>query len=339
MEKFKKIDYGEFSTHRSFLMGVAAIAIMVFHISLNYIIPDNPVINLIYDFNIGVEIFLLMSGIGLYFSFNNKTVDFKHYYIKRILNVYLTFLIINLPAMICEDFILEQKGILQFFIDWFSFSNWLGTSHVGWYVSFAMILYLIYPVIFKILKWAQTKNFDLILVILFCVIWVAFCFALLKLSPDAFNRTEIAITRVPIFIIGCYMGKLVYNKSLITWKLWAVSFLGIAIWFAIKLTCSSVMIFYRFSHCLLSISACLVLILIVNIIKIKPIYKFFVYSGGMSLELYLIHCAIMRIVYFVWEDAPIYIYALILAVSFVLSIFVSKLRKLIVSKYVESTTS
>lgn len=339
MKKIKKLDYGEFSTHRSFLMGVAAIAIMIFHISVNYAIPDNPVTNLVYDFNIGVEIFLLMSGIGLYFSFNNKKVDFKHYYIKRILNVYLIFLIINFPAMICEDFILEQKGILQFFIDWFSFKTWQGISTVGWYVCFAMVLYLIYPVIFKILKWAQTKNFDLILVILFCVVWVGFCFALFKLSPVAFDRTEIAITRVPIFIIGCYMGKFVYEKSTISWKLYAVSFLGIVIWLAIKLTCSSVLIFNRFSHCLLSISACLILILIINLINIKPIYKFFVYSGGMSLELYLIHCAIMRIVYSVWADAPIIIYALICAVSFVLSIYVSKLRRLIVSKYVESTNS
>lgn len=335
-DKIKSLNYSEFSKHRQFLMGLSAVLIMLFHFSANYKLPDNPVINLLYDCNVGVEIFLLMSGIGLYFSFNNKQVDFKHYYIKRILNVYLVFLIINLPTVIVWDFVVHHNSFGQFFLDWFSFSNWTGKSHLGWYVSFAMMLYLIYPLIFKALKWAQKKKLDLILTVIFIVVWIAGSFLLRKYAEHIFNITELAVTRVPIFLIGCYLGQFVYEKKTVTWRLYAVAFAGVAVWFVIKCICGGEMIYGRYSHCLLAVSISLVLIVILNFVNIKPIYNFFSYLGTMSLELYLIHCAIMKNFYALVDDRKIYYYLIIIAVSFILSIFVSKLRKMIVAKYVQS---
>lgn len=335
-DKVKNLNYSDFSKHRQFLMGLSAVLIMFFHFSANYVIPDNPVLNLLYDCNVGVEIFLLMSGIGLYFSFNNKKVNFKQYYTKRILNVYLVFLIINLPTVIVWDFVVQHNSFGQFLLDWFAFSNWTGKSHLGWYVSFAMMLYLIYPLIFKILKWAQKKKIDLFLTVIFIAVWITGSFLLRKYAENIFDIVELAVTRVPIFLIGCYLGRFVYDKKPVTWKLYAVAFVGVAVWFAIKCTCSSVVIYGRYSHCLLAVSISLALIIILNFVNIKPIYNFFSYLGTMSLELYLIHCAIMKNFYALVDDRKVYYYLIIIAVSVILSIFVSKLRKMIVAKYVQS---
>ena len=65
------------------------------------------------------------------------------------------------------------------------------------------------------------------------------------------------------------------------------------------------------------------------------IYKFISYCGKMSLELYLTH-NMMKTFLFKKGEINVWIYLLIIAASFALSIVISQMRRYIISKYDES---
>lgn len=336
-------NYYGFSKHRQFLMGIAALGIVVFH-SVSYceLQTDNRIINYLFGFtynlNIGVEIFLLLSGIGLYFSFNNKKVNFKEYYIKRILNVYLIALIIDLPYVIYADLIFENKGILYALAEWIGLLNWTGKTKLAWYAIFAMFLYAIYPLIFKVLKSIEKSKYELLFVTAFCVAWALLCKGVNILFPQVYSAVEIAINRIPVFIIGCYLGRFVYNREKYSAKLYFFALFGIVLWVILSVfNCG--LIGDRFGHCLLSLALCIVILKLTDLIKIKPLYKFFEFLGGMSLELYLVHLIFAYSIFELNGNKSVLLYYFFAIVSVFISYFVSKFRKLIVKKYTARLSS
>ena len=67
----EKLNWGLLSKYRMELFGVAAIMIMIFHCQVLMVLPGwFSLINA--HLNSGVEIFLLLSGMGLYYSFSKN---------------------------------------------------------------------------------------------------------------------------------------------------------------------------------------------------------------------------------------------------------------------------
>ena len=133
-----KADYSLLSKYRSELMGFASILIVLFHSNtvFRYGIYNQYYKIFIYQQNIGVEIFLIVSGIGLYFSLSKSNFNFKEYYIKRILNVYLTYLIISLPLFMFYN-IKISGSVIDFIVDWtgigfFTGKRYPSGNHGGW---------------------------------------------------------------------------------------------------------------------------------------------------------------------------------------------------------------
>lgn len=289
-----KFNYYGFSRHRGFLMGFAAVMIVIFHgryfVELSSDIGIlNAVFNLLWQFNIGVEIFLLLSGIGLYFSFESKNVNFKQYYMKRLLNVYLISLIVDLPYVIYSSVFIEKRSVLTGFLEWTKLLNWNGKAELSWYVAFIMVMYAIYPLIYKLMKKLEKSKFELLAVAAFCSLFFVLCIALNYFFPNVYGiRT--ALTRVPVFIIGCYLGKFVYHKCQYSNGLYIACIIGVIMWMILTNITDSLMV-RRVCHSLLSVALCVILISIADFLKSKVnfIYKFFDFLGSMSLELYLVH--------------------------------------------------
>ena len=116
--KEKPVNYNDFSIYRSELMGISALLIFVHHLTCFVKYPHFPGDSLLYTLNIGVEIFFLLSGIGLYYSLS-KGPRYKDYIAKRTLNVYLPALIISIPLFICIDFVFGEAKIITFLSDIF----------------------------------------------------------------------------------------------------------------------------------------------------------------------------------------------------------------------------
>ncbi len=349
--KQKELKYGEvcnyygFSEHRGFLMGVAAILIVIFHCEFfTEASSDIGIINsffvILWQFNIGVEMFLVVSGIGLYFSFEKNKVCFSQYYTKRLLNVYLISLIVDLPYIICLNLFVEKQGMVYNFLEWTKLHNWMGKSDLSWYVAFVMVLYALYPLIYKLMKKLEKTKFEFFTVCAVCIFIFALCIVLYVFQPKLYDAVEIALTRVPIFIIGCYLGKFVYNKQQYGNMFYIVCIIGILLWMILTNMTDNLMV-QRFSHCLLALAICVVLIPIAGFLKSKInfIYRFFAFCGSMSLEIYLVHMNVERFLFkFITKNGdsftiPHYIAAA--AISFVIAYLISKLRRLIINRYMD----
>lgn len=331
-------NWGLISKHRSEIMGVATLSIVVFHIQSFCSIGDLPLLSrLLGQMNIGVEIFLFLSGVGLFYSFNNRKVKFTDYYTKRILNVYLPFLFINFPFMIYESFVIGNDSAWSFLLCWTGISNWIGTSQIGWYVSFAMITYLIYPVIFNLLNRQKSEMMQFCFTVSMVIISIAFCFVLYYRFTNLYNIFEIAITRLPIFFIGCYFGSIVYHHKKMSYKTILMCLMSIVLWFVLAYIdvgpCA------RLSKCLLSITIVIILSGFFEFINIKWIKNLFSFFGGISLEMYLLHIAFARVICRMNGHDSIFSYLIVVIISILISFPISKFRNAIVRLYVNKKTN
>ena len=97
--------YGLISKHRSELMGVAIIIVMLFHLDFN--IDRFPFSLINYPIticgSIGVDIFLLVSGFGLYLSLQQNN-DFISYFKKRLIRILPAYYPVISVCMTTRDF-------------------------------------------------------------------------------------------------------------------------------------------------------------------------------------------------------------------------------------------
>ena len=336
------LNWNLFSKYRTELMGIAAICILFFHMTMNHgngmfcadIILGDSIINtilylVINQLNIGVEIFLFVSGIGLYYAYEKKP-NFKEYYIKRIVNVYLTAIIISLffrsiPFILLNDFNLKSFVLSVFSLKWI-----LGISLENWYVSFAMIMYLIYPLLYKLIKKFEGRKYTKIVIALILVLYMQL---LWYIKNTVFYETyEIGLTRIPIFISGCYAGYLVKNNKKITWEVYLLAIIGVTLkayfykgyTYDIQSRLSS--FFFAF----------FILLFAICFLNIMPqfILKALKWIGNMSLELYLVHIVFAGICldYFP-EYCNTITYLITVIAAIPISWGISKFRIFIIGKY------
>ena len=89
-KKIPDIELVNISRFRGELMGAAMLFIILFHVWLS---RGDMFYGLRRCGNVGVDIFLFLSGVGLWFSWI-KTPSLKHYFIRRYIRIYPAWLII-----------------------------------------------------------------------------------------------------------------------------------------------------------------------------------------------------------------------------------------------------
>ena len=145
-------------TYRSELMGWSILWIMMLHFTFNQIAFLGFIAQ--YGFA-GVEIFLFVSGIGLYFSLE-KNNNPKQFYKKRLLRIFPTYYILGIFASL----IIFQDNILSYFIRYTTIGFWTGGIYWEWYIPSLIVLYILAP----ILKFIIDKQQLLIgLIIIICL--------------------------------------------------------------------------------------------------------------------------------------------------------------------------
>lgn len=185
----KEIKLKDFSEYRSVLMGVAIIFIMASHSLGRFALYGN----------IGVEWFLIVSAVGQYFSLK-KNNNIRDYFEKRLWRLLPAYLLVAIPFFIIKypfsirDFIIRISGLNLIFF-------WERTF---WFVSLIFICYIISPLYYKIVN--KNKRSIIIPFVL-----VAITFALSFRMP----RTQILVTRIPIFLLAMHLGRGVYEGKVI----------------------------------------------------------------------------------------------------------------------------
>lgn len=237
---------------------------------------------------VGVEIFLFLSGAGLYYSLCNNP-DIKDFYTKRIVRTVIPWLLISFPYWILKTIIADHESWGVFLMNLTGISFWTSNIHSVWYCAFIVLLYAVYPAVFKV----QSKKYS---------IWpvmaavLASNFFLFFLKPDYYRTIEIALTRIPIFLIGSYYAEQIKKRKPLTFFYW-YSALGAVFYilsFALQLAPDLETLCRRYFAGGFALAVMLVAVSAFS--KITSKHRILDFFGEISLEVYLISVLLRNII-------------------------------------------
>ncbi|MGN0068573.1 MAG: acyltransferase family protein [Prevotella sp.] len=282
------IELANISRFRGELMGAAMLFIILFHVGLD---RGDPFFGLRRCGNVGVDMFLFLSGVGLWFSWT-KSPSLKRFFSRRYARIYPAWLIMASLYYI-PDYIYgrgHSKNLIDLLGDILvNWDFWLHDELTFWYIPAIMMLYTFAPFYMMLIrKYPEYRWLPLVMVI-WCVMvqWV------LPINR-AVGHIEIFWSRVPVFFIGINMGKYVMEKRTISgsaiWLLMAIFLMT----FGTSLYLEQVRHgrFPLFVERMLYIPFTLTAILLLNrIFRRTPhvFNRFCALVGAVSLEAYLIH--------------------------------------------------
>jgi peptidoglycan/LPS O-acetylase OafA/YrhL len=293
-------DIGWFSTYRDALFGFAIIAIVIWHFVENYTQATEwgyvhetglkPLLISIYGRyigSIGVEIFIFLSGMGLWYSFS-KNSSLKDFYSKRLKRIAAPYIIVALLYWSIKDIYFRHAPSL--FVKDITFVTFFtrGTTAI-WFIGFITLMYIIFPLLYKIIYSGKHKGVRVFVLIALCA---ALTETIFYKMPDFYSNIEIALTRVPVFIAGIAAAPVIKRAEKIRYKdAFAYIFLAAAVdYSAIYLLPSSNSLFYRYADGAYSIALMMVFIMIWRVIgRVHIIDSAFRLAGKYSLEIYLLH--------------------------------------------------
>ena len=87
-------------------------------------IPVNFIARTFHTFTVGVDVFLFLSGVGLYYSFTKKKTKYIDFQKKRIARLFPLYFVIAGITYFISDLIINNWGIGKFLRDLF-FVSWL----------------------------------------------------------------------------------------------------------------------------------------------------------------------------------------------------------------------
>ena len=298
--KEHKYDFSLLSSHRGEIMGFAMLWIMLFHCSGDF--RDVPVFGLIkYYGSIGVDMFLVLSGIGLYYSAEklakgrNSSWWVLSFYRKRLLRI--------IPAtVIClAPWYLYLGGgrivsLGRFLLDVTSLSFWADGQNRGWYAALSLLLYLVYPLIYTVISSCMKKErpgtWLFVSFLLIAGLEIAANVWICKVYPDTFAYLDIALCRIPVFTAGCFLAAGVKSKR-------ETSALLPLLCAAAAVLCVLVLEKYgealapfgvrRYLYGIAGLCMCIVLSFLFGKIRLKCVLSLFSFAGKYTLELYLTH--------------------------------------------------
>jgi peptidoglycan/LPS O-acetylase OafA/YrhL len=309
-------------------MGVAIVWIILFHgyeIGVRFG-PHFTIVDSVFSFgNSGVDIFLFLSGVGLYSSYSrNRNVG--AFYRRRARRVLWPYFIISIGYWIYVDFY-QIHSAAQFALDITQISLWTENMQRIWYVGLIIPLYILFPAIFRLYFGGKeradpaTGHRTAWLIILMSVIMN---YMLQLAAEEWYSHLNIAVARIPIFLYGVLAGRYVAKGKDVTYGEWAALLVGLAL--AAASTESDVgFLFERLKLGVVGLVVCAVFCLLFERIKecraYAPILRCLRFTGAYSFELYLTHICIRWIVVFDSEEFFLEHFgdnALIIAYTFVL---------------------
>lgn len=286
----RPLELSDLSRWRGELMGLAMIFVMLFHV---WMPKSNPMYGLVRCGNAGVDIFLMLSGIGLWFSWT-KNPDIKSFFKRRYLRVYPAWLLIASLYYIPQYINSGGNGyspdvpnlVLNVLVGW---SFWRVDDLTFWYVPAIMMMYTFAPFYMTLIRKRPVFQWLVVVAIVFAV--------MVQYYPpihSAIGHLEIFFSRIPIFLIGVNMGALVKGRKQLD---------GSALWLVLPLfaMCLAMCIEFeqhwrghfplfleRMVYIPLTVCGCLTL---TQLLRKMPsaATRFLRLVGSISLELYLIH--------------------------------------------------
>lgn len=216
---------------------------------------------------------------------------FKKRFVRILVPVLLT-----LPMFwFLYELVFQNKPDL-FWSDVSLFSFFADGNAQFWFIAAILFLYLLFPLLFCFFelsnklseKWREPVKLLQVLLLIGCVILAVKAMDIFL--PEFYKNTNIALTRIPVFIAGVYFGHLVYEKKKVSWIFTVLMLLVLGI--KTYYTVAEPFIRHRYLDAVTAIALCYFLSLLLQAIHQNWLNRFFCFFGGMSLELYIIHVSI-----------------------------------------------
>lgn len=274
---------------RGELFGIAELWIVLFHLA-EYLGKhvSSFTFRLLRLGNTGVDMFLFLSAIGLYHSLRKNSVG--TFYRHRLRRVLLTFAVVCGPFILYKELpsgsfwnILLRLSTLDYYVPSMSGSMW--------YVSFIMVLYAFYPLLDRLDR--KTKHVSTVAL---AALSAGIEYLLLRCSPALYDHFEIALSRVPIFLLGVLAAPaLSKDKELPAWFAPAALLVGAACGvLAVKAHLPWPII--RYLNGIMGVCV----VIVYSWIRHRGLLQFLgrplKWVGSISLELYIVHVLAKRLI-------------------------------------------
>ena len=316
------------SKYRTQLMGISMLWIMVYH---NYFkwTGKNVARTLIDQGNVGVDIFLFLSGVGLYYAYQKKK-NLGAFYQKRIVRLLVPYFILAIPFDLWVVNI--EGGKLTFFKYLFQIAFVNNHVTTTWFIPCILILSLFFPGIYYLqnntIKVGEKTLSRNSVTIIICSLYFLFLLFLKANCETFYNNTEIALTRAVIFVLGCHAGKYVKEEKPIPrgTVLFSLVFI-IAYTFVFRSEVKLSAFWIRMSYVPLAVAYIMVFIYILMKLETRVHCTRFApltFLGSMTLELYLVHIMLRRLYSFHigfphFEKTAVLDYFLVIIASIIVS--------------------
>ena len=328
----KVFNWGNLSKWRDEIYGFSILWIVLYHIfhSSKKVQFNWVIINIFNNGMIGVDIFLFMSGICSYFSFQKKK-NVKVFLKKRFIKILKIYLFFCIPFYLLQ-YLVFTKDVLGL-IQELTFTKFKLSSY--WFLLAILICYLLYPLIYKCLEKNEYRK-----IIWGLVFYLFFLFCFSTIAQSTFTKYEICLSRFPIFVIGSLLGPKVYEKKEIKEWLYLSCLVFLLsygpLFYLIKripLLKNYVMIFNRLYLGGAAIGTIFLLNVIFELFTLKKIKKLLKYIGGFTLEIYVLHLALQCLIIDIFKVKFTHVSTILLFIIWyvTISILASKALNLILN--------
>lgn len=218
MKEFRFVDI---SKHRTALMGIATLMIILCHAPASGVLMPSIMGRVLGFCNVGVDIFLFLSGIGCYYSFSRSTSLFN-YYKKRYVRIGIPYLIITMPFLIVY-IVIGFNSVSDALLSILTLDFWI--EHKGaWFISLLLPLYFLSPLIYYIL--CGKKKICTLPLLLIGLIYFSHINVGSFIYSDILSNIQFAFKRVPNYILGMVIGEMCYKDVCVSDKSLIVSVVG-----------------------------------------------------------------------------------------------------------------
>ena len=274
--RISKISLLWVSSYRKELMGIATVLILFCHAPANGVAVPYIIDKVLRWGGIGVDVFLLCSGVGMFFSLK-KERSLMDWYWKRYLRILIPFLLFAIPYYLFR-MVFDVENLLCFLSNITTISFW--TRHEGaWFVSMLIPLYFLTPLIGNIIDGFNTRLIPTVLLCIFSIIG-----ACLPTSSTIFHNIQMCLGHMPSFFVGYWSAKYVMEAKQIYLKWVMFAFIPYLL----------ILPFYKCLHVssnwMIVLPGSLLLVALVDYIQrldFKQIGQFLAFLGTISLESYL----------------------------------------------------
>ena len=201
-----KYNVKQISEYRTPLMGIATILIFIVHAPDNGVMMPNALKTICALGSLGVDLFLLLSGFGLWYSLNRLFIDktlmggVKHWYSVRYKRILIPYVLIIIPITILG--ILQGESVWTSILNFSTINFWL--NHRGaWFIAMLIPLYAITPLHYLVCNRTKTATTYNMAIVLFLVVMACIKADFSSVfAAKLFDNIQFVTFRLPAFFIG-----------------------------------------------------------------------------------------------------------------------------------------